>query len=197
MPTKQKDFYSSREAARLLGVAVSTIQLWTNNGVLRAWTTNGGHRRIARNSVGDILKQRITATTAPPLCTKEKISIVLVDDDEQTRKLYQKQFLRERINADIIMAQDGYEGLVMIGKILPDIIITDLKMPHIDGFQMIQALKHLPDLKNSLIIVITGLADEEIQIKGGLPQGVHKLTKPIAFQELNILLSEKVNQKTA
>ena len=47
----RKDYFTSREAAELLGVAVSTIQQWTNNGLLRAWTTAGGHRRITRNSV--------------------------------------------------------------------------------------------------------------------------------------------------
>lgn len=41
---KQKDYLSTRDAAELLNLAVSTIQLWTDNGLLRAWTTAGGHR---------------------------------------------------------------------------------------------------------------------------------------------------------
>ena len=43
--SKQKDYFSSREAAEILHVAVSTIQLWTNNGLLRAWKTVGGQQR--------------------------------------------------------------------------------------------------------------------------------------------------------
>jgi excisionase family DNA binding protein len=68
----EKDYFTSREAAGLLDVAVSTIQLWTNNGVLRAWTTAGGHRRIARSSVEEMLskKQLVVRKTISKLATE-------------------------------------------------------------------------------------------------------------------------------
>ncbi len=56
MTEKRKAYYSTREAAELLGVAVSTIQLWTKGGLLKAWTTGGGHRRIALRSVEEMLR---------------------------------------------------------------------------------------------------------------------------------------------
>jgi len=66
MAEKQKDYYKTSEAAKLLGVAVSTVQLWANNGSLRAWTTDGGHRRIERTSVEEMLaKQQPDDTNLP------------------------------------------------------------------------------------------------------------------------------------
>ena len=110
---------------------------------------------------------------------------------------YKKQFLAWHLDADITTARDGYEGLIRIGRTLPDIIITDLKMPNMDGFQMIRALKELPELAHSMIIVVTGLKEDEIKAKGGLPEGVHAFTKPVPFNELKALIRQKVNVKAA
>lgn len=193
MTEKKKDYFSSREAAELLGVAVSTIQLWTNSGLLRAWTTGGGHRRIARNSVEEMLSQQEEASGKQKL--DKQLSVVIVEDDAQQRRLYEKQFTAWKINANVVTAKDGYEGLIKIGHMLPDVIITDLMMPNMDGFQMIRALKEVPELERSVIIVVSGLTEKEIIEKGTLPEGVRVFTKPIPFVELETLLRQKIPSK--
>ena len=195
MLTKEKDYFSSREAAELLDVAVSTVQLWTNNGLLRAWTTGGGHRRIARSSVEEILSQKRAVSDDQSL--NEALSVVVVEDDAQLLRLYEKQLASLQINTHIVTANDGYEGLVKVGHELPDVIITDLMMPNINGFQMIKALKDMPELENSLIIVISGLTKDEISSRGGLPEGVHPFTKPVDFENIKTLLSQKAELKVA
>lgn len=195
MSEKQKDYFTSRQAAERLGVAVSTIQLWTNNGLLRAWTTGGGHRRIARSSVEEMQSQQhaISGEQRPT----EQLSVVIVEDDAQQQRLYEKQILTWNMNTNVITANDGYGGLIKIGRTLPDVIITDLLMPNMNGFQMIRALKELPELKHSLVIVVTGLNESEIQTKGGLPDGVHLFTKPILFEKLENLLRQKAHSIAA
>jgi len=195
MSDKQKGYFSTREAAERLGVAVSTIQLWTNNGLLRAWRTSGGHRRIERSSVEEVLNQGQGVSHEQ---TQEKpLSIVVVEDNGQQLRLYEKQFIAWRVNARVVVAKDGYEGLIRIGRTLPDVIITDLNMPNMDGFELIKALKSIPELEHSLIIVVTGLTDEEIKERGSLPPEVHLFTKPIPFDELEALLRQKVNSLAA
>ena len=193
MIDKKKDYFSSREAAELLGVAVSTIQLWTNSGTLRAWTTDGGHRRIARESVEAILSQQQAASGEQK--KDETLSVVIVEDNAQQCRLYEKQFDAWKMNASVVIANDGYEGLIKIGHALPDVIITDLMMPNMDGFQMSRALKELPELEHSVIIVVTGLTEKEITAKGGLPKGVHIFTKPIPFNNLEVLLRQSAQSK--
>lgn len=195
MSAKKKDFYSSREVAKLLGVAVSTIQLWTNNGLLRAWTTNGGHRRIACGSVEEILKQQKKASGG--LKGVEQLSVMILEGDERQQRLYKKQFQAWHLDTKIVTARDGFEGLIKIGHVIPDVIISDLKMPDIDAFQMIKVLKGLPELTDSLIIAVTGLTRREIKKKGGVPEGVHVFTKPVPFNELEVLLRDKVSKKVA
>ena len=195
MPVIQKDYFTSREAAELLGVAVSTIQLWTNNGLLRAWTTAGGHRRIARNSVKEILADRREATIDHN--RDQQLSVVIVEDNAQQLRLYEKQFAIWDLNAEVVTAKDGYEGLIKIGRVLPDVIITDLMMPNINGFQMVRALAELSELKQTLIIVVSGLTKDEIAQNGGLPEGVSLFTKPFPFDDVENLIRQKAQEKIA
>src|SRR5438874_13406548 len=77
------DFCSTKEAATMLGVSHRTVQLWVESGVLQAWKTAGGHRRIALASVNRLVEQRSHAIQAPP--GQDGASgdrkVLLVDDD--------------------------------------------------------------------------------------------------------------------
>ncbi len=195
MPKKKKDYYSTCEAAKLLNVAVSTIQLWTDNGLLRAWTTVGGHRRIDKNAVVKMLSEQQTISGKKQHETK--ISIVVVEDNEQEQMLYEQQFENWQLNANVYISKDSYAGLINIGKILPNIIITDLMMPNMNGFEMIKAIKENSDLQGCMIIVVSALTKDEIKIRGGLPSDVLVFSKPMPFNELKTLISKQVDSNVA
>jgi len=95
------------------------------------------------------------------------------------------------------MAKDGYEGLFKIGCNTPDIILTDLMMPHMDGFQMIRVLKKQPELAGCLIIVISALSEKEVKLRGGLPNDIYCFTKPVIFDELETLIQKKSQSNVA
>lgn len=191
---KEKDYLSTRKAAEILGVAVSTIQLWTDNGILRGWTTTGGHRRIYRSSVDGILKQRNNPDEQQSSKTKNNVplKVVLVEDDASQRSLYRKQFEARALEVDLIEASNGYEGLIQIGKYLPSVIITDLMMPDMDGFAMLKALHNIPELKESLIIVASALSKDDVNKKISLPKDVVFFRKPISFDDLEIIILKKI-----
>lgn len=191
MSEKEKEYYSSREAASLLGVAVSTVQQWTNNGILKAWTTGGGHRRISRDSVEEIINQQLSVSSQSD--NNSSLSVIVVEDDAQLRKLYKKHINSWDLDVHVTLAKDGYQGLIKVGQSLPDIMITDLMMPNIDGFQMVKVLKEIPELNECLVIVVSGLDEDEVLKNGGLPDGVIFFRKPISFEELELLFRERIN----
>lgn len=192
---KKKDYFSSREAAELLGVAVSTIQLWTDNGLLRAWTTGGGHRRIACSSVEEMLNKQQEA--ANERAHDSHLSILVVEDDVQQRRLYEKQLSVMHKDAYITMAKDGYEALIRIGQTLPDVIISDLIMPNIDGFKMVRVLREIPELEDCLVIVVSGLENDEVHKRGGLPEDVYFFKKPVPLENLDKLIKQKTKSVSA
>ncbi len=188
--TPAKDYLTTRETAKLLNVAVSTVQLWTDNGLLKAWTTAGGHRRISRESVEQILQQQKGALSNEEI--PHRFTIVVVEDNPQDQLLYQQHFDMWQLPAEVIIAHDGYEGLLTIGKTCPDLVISDLVMPNMDGFELIRAIKTNPDLCHTMVMVVSGLSEDEISFRGGLTEDVLILRKPIDFNELLILIRKNI-----
>lgn len=191
MSVQGKDYFSTREAAELLGVAVSTIQLWSNNGLLQARTTVGGHRRIERDSVNKMLTQQHAVSNE--ITKQQSLSIVVIEDSEQDLQLYEKLFEHWKINANVVLSRDGYEGLINIGRLSPDIIIVDLMISNIDGFEIIKKIREDAVLTHCLIIVVSEFTKDEIKIKGGLPEDVHVFSKTPGFNELEKLIREEKN----
>ncbi|MCW8929163.1 MAG: response regulator [Gammaproteobacteria bacterium] len=190
----EKEYLSTRKAADMLGVAVSTIQLWTDDGLLSAWTTNGGHRRIALDSIREVLKKRENVFASSKL-EKKKLTLVIVEDDSSQLNLYKKQFSARELDVKVVEAKNGYEGLLQIGKHQPSIVITDLMMPDMDGFQMLNTLTNSKELDHCLFIVVSALSKTEVDHLGGLPKGVVFYTKPTPFNELeNVILKKMINK---
>ena len=125
-------FISTREAASRLGVALSTVQAWVESGILPAWKTAGGHRRIPTSSIEAVhlRQQSILNTVSPP----ETLKVLVVEDDPVQLEVYQRHFREWQLDVRLYTATNGFDGLILIGRHSPDLIITDLAMPEMDGF---------------------------------------------------------------
>ncbi len=176
------DVLTTREAARRLGVSVRTVQLWVEGGVLPAWKTAGGHRRIAREAVDALAGERAAALEVDTAGNDYKV--LVVEDEASLRELYRLKFSSWDLPMKISMAANGYEGLLLIGRERPDLLLTDLSMPAMDGFRMLRTLRTSPEFEDLDIIVVTALGEEEIEDRGGLPDGVKVFRKPVPFAEL-------------
>lgn len=183
--TDQK-FISTREAASVLGISLSTVQVWVETGVLPAWKTAGGHRRIPLDAIEALrLRQQVVLNTAPE---PSVFKVLIVEDDPVQRELYRRHFDDWRLPIQLITAEDGFEGLLLTGRHSPDLIITDLAMPEMDGFKMIRRLKNLSVPIRGNIIVVTGLTLDEISAHGGVPLGIPVFPKPIPFAPLRAMV---------
>lgn len=191
MSTEPKfNFYTSREAARVLGVSVTTVQLWVESGVLPAWKTAGGHRRIPSDAVDSMLEGQHSAAARDH--TVHAHGVLIVEDEPVQRELYKLKFAEWNLPLNLYLAQDGFEGLVMAGKYAPDLIIADLSMPGMDGFEMIRKLVQSDEIKVPSVIVVTGLSPQEIEEHGGLPQGIPVYAKPIPLGVLKPIVTQVV-----
>ena len=187
-----KRFLSTRETAEHLGIALSTVQAWVESGALPAWKTSGGHRRIPCEAVEALKLKQQTAFSAS---TPELFKVLVVEDDPTQRELYRHKFAAWDLPIQVIMAEDGFIGLLAIGRESPDLIITDLAMPEIDGFSMIRRLKSHSAGIHGTIIVVTALSPLEIEAQGGLPLGIPVYQKPIPFTVLRQLIIRRSSDR--
>lgn len=90
--------------------------------------------------------------------------ILLVEDDSNLREIYSARLAAE--NYDILSASDGEEALAIAVKEKPDLIITDVMMPKISGFDMLDILRTTPETKDVKIIMMTALSQDEDRKRG-------------------------------
>ncbi|MEW6515246.1 MAG: response regulator [Pseudomonadota bacterium] len=199
-PPSQSAYCTTREAAQLLGISLRTAQLWVENGQLDAWKTEGGHRRISRASVQRLLDgglpTRFTDSTASPPAI-DRLKVLVVEDDNILLKLYKTVLSSWKLPIDVITANNGIEGLILIGRDAPDLMITDLAMPGMDGFQLIHSLAGSSLRAGMDIAVVSGLDAADIEAKGGLPRDVRLFSKPVPFDELRALAAGLIERRAA
>lgn len=170
---------STRDAAKLLGVSVRTVQLWVENGSLNAWKTAGNHRRIYLDSVNSLISQR---QTLEPL--------ILIVEDDQTQQIYYQSLFEALVpNTKLIFANNGFEGLLLLGKSKPSLLISDIDMPHMEGTEMVRSIRATEVYSDLPIVFVTGLSDQEIINLGPLPMDTKCYPKPLDIDSLREILS--------
>ena len=91
--------------------------------------------------------------------------ILLVEDDNNLREIYEARLQAEGFT--ISSASNGEDALVLVKKELPDLIISDVMMPKISGFEMLDIIKNTPGLENIKVIMLTALGQNDDQDRAG------------------------------
>lgn len=175
-------FLSTREAALMLGLSVGTVQKMVDNGALDAWTTAGGHRRIRADSARAFLAAGNQGKTVP--AQDAHLSVLIAEDDPTQCEIYATSINGWNLPLNLKIVPDGFAALIEAGRKAPDVMVIDLMMPGMNGFELIRHIR-MDQLFNSTdIMVVTGLSPQEIGAEGGLPADVLVIEKPIPFEVL-------------
>jgi len=141
------------QAAEYLGVAQSTIRKWSDSGRLPAFYTPGGHRRFRRSDLDAFLSNsRGTPLRGGPV-------ILIVDDDARLR-----EFVRVNLEMDgysVREAASAAEGLAALEEEPPDLILLDVMMPEVDGWEMLRRVRERHGVDSIPVIMFSGKVDEQ------------------------------------
>lgn len=176
-------FVTTRVAAKMLNVSLRTIQLWVESGVLNAWKTAGGHRKVSVISIEAVLlsRQEALKTSEVKNHSDEKFNILLVEDDEGLRQLFRFYFTDWKYDVELDLVNNGFDGLISLGSKVPDLLVTDLNMPGINGFELLRHLGKSPQFSELDVIVITALAPEDFIDNAVITPNIKVFFKPIDF----------------
>ncbi|MFL6696820.1 MAG: response regulator [Vitreoscilla sp.] len=170
-----KASYSPRQLAQVLGVSVQSVQRWVDTGRLKAWKTPSGHRKIDGASAQALIDAMRSAGGGAQ--GEPSPRVLIVDDDPAALELVQMLVEEAFPSASITKANNGFEGLRAMGRITPDILVTDIVMPHIDGLEMLRHVATQAD-RPGLVIATSFLQQDEVERRGRL-DGVAFLPKPL------------------
>lgn len=183
-PDKPEDYCGTTYASKLLGLSVGTIQTLVEKNELQAWKTQGGHRRISMSSIRQYQK-KYNMLGGLMDARQYRLRVLLVEDDPVTLDMIRDFCNRCDMPVDCTAMTSGLEALIDMASIQPDVLISDLNMPGVDGFQLLKTLKESPQFQRLTCLVISALSQEEIDAKGGLPEGTLFMAKPVNLQWIN------------
>lgn len=183
----------SKEAAAMLGVSVSTIQKMVESGKLRAWRTQGGHRRISEADVRAASRdgQKGIASHAHG----HSLSILIVEDSPLMVKSYTKAVAQWGAAVEVSFASEAASALLQAAQRRPDLVITDLMMSPFDGFHLIKTMRGSSELADTRVLVVTGLTKQEIDAKGGLDDLTVCYHKPLSMERLGGYIDARLQDR--
>jgi len=189
---------TTQQAAQILGISVTSVQQLVEAGVIEAWKTKGGHRRIPL----DAIHAYKTAPT-PPMDGKasgkagsDAISILVIEDNKMQRDIYEKQISSWPLPVKLRFCENGYQALIEISSHKPDILLADIVMDGIDGYEVITTILGYPHLADMNIAILSSLTPEQLAHRGGIPEGVVFFSKPVNYDELRGYLRACCAQKS-
>lgn len=219
---------TTREAALRLGVSLRTVQLWVEADILPAARTPGGHRRIPYNAVealalstglgGEPLARPARAVRdtdfmpepvreLPPKArrhaggmglTMPHVDVLLVADDEGWQARCKQALAPFGAAVTLRFAETGYLALLQIGQCAPDLLITNLELPGMDGLAMLRTLQRCESMSNMRVLALTHLDEAELARRGGVPDCAELLHLPVSAEAVAVrvgrwLLGQRVS----
>jgi len=119
------------------------------------------------------------------------IKILCVEDDRETAALIAEELLDR--GYEVIVAHDGREGLAAILRTMPDLVLSDISMPAMSGFELLQSLIALaPRFAKMPFIFLTALTDRDNELKGRQLGADDYVTKPIDFDVLATIITARL-----
>lgn len=172
--------YTTGEVASLCHVTINAVKKWIASGKLVAFRTPGGHYRVNKEDFMSFLEKFKLEIKEEAFPERKKI---LVIDDEHNVLEFIKGALESMEEGYLIeTAIDGYEALIKVGDFKPELLVLDIRMPKLDGFEVCRRIKGDEHTKEIKILAVTAYGSDDIDriLQCGAD---YCLPKPIKLKE--------------
>jgi excisionase family DNA binding protein len=176
-PAGESDWLTLGQAAKYLGVAQSTIRKWSDQGRVPAFYTPGGHRRYKRGDLDMFLER-----SGPSGPAGSGPVVLIVDDDERLREYVRVNLEMEGYS--VREAGNAEEGLNVLEESTPDLVLLDVMMPEVDGWEMLRRVQERHGVGAIPVIMFSGKTDEETEGEAASRGAQGFIGKPFNPQQL-------------
>ena len=185
------DLLTTGDIARYCSVSTNAVKKWIRQSDLDAFQTPGGHFRVTRREFRRFLAHH--GMPISPDFFEERVKRVLIADDEPVVRELVQELVRTSTTGtvEIQTATDGYDALLKVGSFQPDLLILDLKMPRVDGFEACKSIRANPDMGHVRILAMSafgGNGNRERILQAGAERCFDKPLPVTEFQDAVRLL---------
>ena len=154
---------TSHEVASLAQVSPSSVLKWIEQGLLKAFRTPGGHRRVASDELVGFL--RAHHLPVPRELEEERVRVLVIDDDAPWLRALGALLARADARIVVDLAQNAVDGLLKVGLTRPHLVLLDSYMPGMDGVEVCKRLKRSPQTASIAVLAMSGRPSAELEKK--------------------------------
>ena len=188
-------FFTTSEVARYCAVTNDGVLKWIKSGKLRAFSTPGGHYRVAMDDFRAFL-QKFEIPIDETFFNGEQRSrtVLVVDDEEDIRNIVHRVLAELEPGMKIEEAADGYEAGIKIGSLHPDLIVMDVRMPRVDGLSLCRSIRQNPKTQGIKVLAITAFPEQDV-IRRMYDAGADLcLIKPLQMEHFRLEVLRLLNE---
>lgn len=150
----RRSSFTTFEVSQICEVNPTTVQNWVRENKLKAYVTPGRHRRIRREDLEEFLRK--FGMPIPARLSSGPPYVMIVDDEAEVCELLTAVMKSGEEHVEVASARGGVDALLMIGERKPDLLILDIVMPDMDGYEVCRKLKEKPATRGIKIVAVTG-----------------------------------------
>jgi excisionase family DNA binding protein len=179
--------FTSHQIAELVQVSPSAVLRWIDQGLLPAFRTPGGHRRVLAPALVEFLKAHqlpIPRQLATP------VRVLVIDDEVRYLRSLGAVLRRTQPGLLLELTDSPVEGLLKVGLTRPNAVLLDWSMPGMDGLEVCRRIKAAPETRDIAVIAVTGRASPELEASFRKEGASGFLAKPLGAEQVLEALRE-------
>jgi excisionase family DNA binding protein len=191
-----KPVFTTFEAAKLCHVSPLSIINWVNAGRLSAFRTPGGHRRIRREDLVMFMRENGLPLPDELKQGSGRRKVLVVDDEASICELIAEHLSsRPEKPCEVSTASDGFEAGRLVATFRPEVVILDLRMPGLDGFQVCKTIKADPETAATMVVAMTGYHTPETEARILECGAIRCFAKPVEPAALARFIDDQLAQR--
>jgi excisionase family DNA binding protein len=174
--------YTTHDISRLLQVDPSTVSKWIDRGILMAFRTPGGHRRVRSADLRTFLITH--QMPVPEELGSSTVRLLVVDDERQVLDAIKRAFKPYANQVELQTTTSGVEALLLVSEQKPHGMLIDLNMPDIDGIEVCRRIRARKQMEGVRLITMTSAHSPEVVESSKQAGAVACLPKPLDVQQV-------------
>jgi excisionase family DNA binding protein len=177
-----EQLYTTHDISRLLQVDPSTVSKWIDRGILVAFRTPGGHRRVRSGDLRTFLIAH--EMPVPEELGSATVKLLVVDDEKPVLDAIKRAFKPFATQVELTTTSSGVEALLTVSELKPHGMLIDLNMPEVDGLEVCRRIRARKPLESVKLITMTGRHTQDLIDQSLKAGAVACLGKPVDPQQV-------------